>query len=755
MLSKMVLPLVALALIFGAGAGVAPRGAHAAPPSTATPHYYYDRETAFIINHAIDPIHGGLFVAVNADGALLEDFLPVEVWGFPPDVVRGVSKSHIGQGTCIRYFINEYLRAETSGVGVAGVNTFLRPNRAPLTAPLDLLGYARSCADFIARHMEVPPDDGISEPPNASGLLPPGADQGDLAIPNRLFYWGFTNRDGVGELVDDTLPNGGRAGGRPESIIPWSVAELALVLQRAGRPETEWGPYRDTALRWWNWRRTTAQPLPPYGDPNLPFFRDGCGGLPDNPDTCIPGIGRDIFYPALGYALAELTGDPTYREGDGSTMADGTPYGGRPFANSILGTGNAADLTFPPPHGMQDGAYPAGHARSVIFAWETQRLGSPLADRDQYWDFSIYPALVETGRTSTIRSLSDQSIFGDSILRRPFAHFAGREVVAGTQRAHWMFATFGVNPNSFYANPNLRPEAFRQAAYDYWNFANATFWDDTPGQQAWFEALGQPYKPCFAGGTDLPLGDWLAPVIASKVHSPDVPQPGEPVTVTVGGVRDPDWPYLSMSLTGSGVQAVEVRYSIDGGATWVTLPATAAGADYLAVIPGQPGGTRVLYYARARDLFGNWAAFPAATERWNSDGSSTVNPLEAQSYQPVPPTSVNLTAFTATRQGDAVEVRWETSAERETWGFHLLRSSTGRRADATQVTPRLIPAEGRAGGGASYRWRDENVQPGVIYSYWLRELERDGAAHEYGPASSAPRQEAFGVPIYLPWVGRP
>lgn len=746
------LALLALALL--AAAGPHPPAAQAAPPAAATPHYYYDRETAFLINYAIDSTNGGLYVAVNADGGLLEDYLPVQVWGFPPNVVRGVQKSHIGQATCMRYMINEYLRASVSGVGVAGINALLQPGRQPLTSPLDLLGYARRCADFVTRAMEIPPADSVAEPPNADGILPAGADQGDTNIPNRLFYWGFTAPDGAGEFIDDTFENGGRSAARSESVIPWTLVELALAIKRAGQPEAEWAPYRDAALRWWSWRRSTAERLPPYGNPNEPEYRDGCGGRPDNPDNCIPGIGRDIFYPAIGFALAELTGDPAYREGDGTLMADGLPYGGRPFANSILGTGDSADLTFPPPHSLQDGSYPAGFSRAVIFAWEAQRLGGPVEERDQYWDFSISPALVRSGGRFIIRPLSDQSIFGPQFLSRPFAHYAGRELIAGTQRAHWLFGTFGVNPNTYYASSNLTPENFRSAAYDFWNFANTTFWDDTPGRQAWFEALDQPYKPCFAGGTDVPMADWLAPEIASKTHSPERPVPGQPVTVTVGGVRDPSWPYLSLMIAGSGVTAVEVRYSIDGGATWLTVPAAASGADYVATIPPQPVDTTVLYYARARDVFGNSAAFPAGAERWDSAGASVTDATAAQSYQVVPPTAVQLASLAAAREGDAVLVRWETAAEIGTWGFHLLRSESGRRADAARVTAQLIPAEGRGQGGARYEWRDPDARPGVTYTYWLEEVELGGGTNEYGPVDTAPRPAQGTTVMYVPWAAR-
>jgi hypothetical protein len=99
------------------------------------------------------------------------------------------------------------------------------------------------------------------------------------------------------------------------------------------------------------------------------------------------------------------------------------------------------------------------------------------------------------------------------------------------------------------------------------------------------------------------------------------------------------------------------------------------------------------------------------------------------------PTAVTLVSFTAQRQADgSVVVRWVTSAEINTWGFHLLRSADGDRAHATRVTPSLIMHQGRGQGGAAYSWRDTSAQPGLAYTYWLEETEVNGSTNVYGPA---------------------
>lgn len=117
------------------------------------------------------------------------------------------------------------------------------------------------------------------------------------------------------------------------------------------------------------------------------------------------------------------------------------------------------------------------------------------------------------------------------------------------------------------------------------------------------------------------------------------------------------------------------------------------------------------------------------------------------------PTRIRLQSFTAALLDGGVEVRWSTGAEIETWGFRLLRSSSGSRADAVVVTPQLIVAQGRGGGGASYVWLDTSAQAGVAYRYWLQEIELNGTAIEYGPATVT-QPAATRRYLYLPHVWR-
>jgi hypothetical protein len=93
--------------------------------------------------------------------------------------------------------------------------------------------------------------------------------------------------------------------------------------------------------------------------------------------------------------------------------------------------------------------------------------------------------------------------------------------------------------------------------------------------------------------------DNTPPVIGTPVHTPEIPDPGEDVTVSVN-VTDAD--------TGVRPDGVILSYSTDGGGTWdnVTMSKT-TGDTYEGQIPELPAGTQVEYKIIAYDNAGNFA----------------------------------------------------------------------------------------------------------------------------------------------------
>lgn len=108
--------------------------------------------------------------------------------------------------------------------------------------------------------------------------------------------------------------------------------------------------------------------------------------------------------------------------------------------------------------------------------------------------------------------------------------------------------------------------------------------------------------------------------------------------------------------------------------------------------------------------------------------------------------AVDLTSFTASATAQGTQLRWTTSAERNTIGFHILRG-TGEQADSVRITPALLPAQG-ANGGATYTWTDVQPIPGA--RYWLEEVEANGTRNIYGPATAA--TAAVSPQVWVPMV---
>jgi hypothetical protein len=325
----------------------------------------------------------------------------------------------------------------------------------------------------------------------------------------------------------------------------------------------------------------------------------------------------------------------------------------------------------------------------------------------------------------------------------PFTHGAGREFIAGSQRAHWFFATFSerTEPPDLVSTIEVPGDWTidswsRSSILHYWAYANTYMWDSTPGVEAWWDSQKQLYKPCFSLGTPVPIADWQAPVIADKVHT--LNRDGS-ARITVSGVRDEPWPFLNWTFSGIGVAHVLISYSVDAGTSWQSIPTseTSAGSGtYMATIPSQLGKS-VWYYAIARDAFGNSSTFPKQA------------PADYQQYTVVP-TAVTLDSFTAERAEPDVGLRWQTSLEQDNYGFLVHRASVSDRTAAVAIT-QLIPGRGRgSSAGAIYRFVDKAAPASAFY--WLEAIDLDGTSVWYGSIQARTQQQP-GV-VYLPLVSK-
>ncbi|MBC8074997.1 MAG: hypothetical protein H7Y32_02895, partial [Chloroflexales bacterium] len=316
----------------------------------------------------------------------------------------------------------------------------------------------------------------------------------------------------------------------------------------------------------------------------------------------------------------------------------------------------------------------------------------------------------------------------------------------------------------------------RYAILGYWKYARDKMWDNTAGQQAWWESSSYLYKPCFSLGTPLPIADWKPPTIGNKIHTLN---PDGSATVSVSGVQDGVFPYLGWQFKGIGVRDVKVfyRYESDPNPNnWVALPAAAATpGNYTATIPASPNGPdTVFYYAEADDEFGNRSTFPSGAggpsgtyqiyttknATYNvawvdgaSDGTQRTPPTQTEVSTTITPkpTAVTLASFAAQPQGSTTHVRWQTASEQDNYGFRVYRSATPSRAGATVIS-QLLAGQGRgSNGGSAYSFVDGNTPSGPRY-YWLEAIDLDGTSEWHGPAGIAPQR--VDNTIFLPLVRR-
>ncbi len=87
-------------------------------------------------------------------------------------------------------------------------------------------------------------------------------------------------------------------------------------------------------------------------------------------------------------------------------------------------------------------------------------------------------------------------------------------------------------------------------------------------------------------------------------------------------------------------------------------------------------------------------------------------------------------------RGDAVVLNWTTASEIDNAGFNIYRSET-ENGEYVKINAALIPAQGIATEGASYKFVDWSVQRGKTYYYKLEDIDLSGIATQHGPASAA------------------
>lgn len=102
--------------------------------------------------------------------------------------------------------------------------------------------------------------------------------------------------------------------------------------------------------------------------------------------------------------------------------------------------------------------------------------------------------------------------------------------------------------------------------------------------------------------------------------------------------------------------------------------------------------------------------------------------------------------FTQFSRPTPIQIEWRTETEIDTAGFNVYRGPS-ENGPFTRINEQLIPSEGSAVSGASYRFVDENVRPGQTYYYQLEDIEFDNSAQKHDPIAYTAHLAPMWAPV--------
>jgi hypothetical protein len=101
---------------------------------------------------------------------------------------------------------------------------------------------------------------------------------------------------------------------------------------------------------------------------------------------------------------------------------------------------------------------------------------------------------------------------------------------------------------------------------------------------------------------------------------------------------------------------------------------------------------------------------------------------------------VELTSFAASVSRGEVRLTWSTASESDNMGFNVLRAVGV--AGRSLVNGDLIPGAGTTPAPQSYEFVDRDVSCGLMYRYWLEQVDFQGSTELFGPVTAAVPAEA-------------
>ena len=89
-------------------------------------------------------------------------------------------------------------------------------------------------------------------------------------------------------------------------------------------------------------------------------------------------------------------------------------------------------------------------------------------------------------------------------------------------------------------------------------------------------------------------------------------------------------------------------------------------------------------------------------------------------------------------------LKWSTASEVDNFGFDIYRS-TSEEGPFDRITGQPIPGAGTVDEPTYYEYRDEAIEPGVMYYYYVESISVDGIREIFSPIIKAPAKGVPGV----------
>jgi len=79
-------------------------------------------------------------------------------------------------------------------------------------------------------------------------------------------------------------------------------------------------------------------------------------------------------------------------------------------------------------------------------------------------------------------------------------------------------------------------------------------------------------------------------------------------------------------------------------------------------------------------------------------------------------------------------IRWMTSSEVDNFGYDVFRADD-EQGPFKRITPMPVPGHGTTDMPHSYAFRDEAIEPGRVYYYYVESISLDGKRERFTPIS--------------------